>query len=556
MSRTQLFTLFVRPRRDRVTMFRSLTRSLLPVAGIALLPIAAAHRPAEAQWLPATDPPAAAVILPGDVLDERERTAQLRGDELGGYLLRTPSSRGETAPGFRLVLPRLDLARNSELPFSLNDGSLWAGRGLSGRLAAGVEARYGPVRARLVPEITYSENLPFQIARSTVLGRSVFASPWHTGERFSADLPLRFGDRSLVRVHPGQSMVEAEAGGAAFGFSTENQWWGPGIRSALVMSDNAPGVPHLYLRSRTPLQTRWGAFEGRWIAGWLSDSPHFEEEPELAMRSLSGVVATFRPAAEPGLTLGLARAVYGGIGNEWEGLARAADVVTRWERADTAAAPGSATEQITSLFARWVFPASGFEAYAEWARAERPRSVTDFLLHPHHSQAYTLGLQAARPIHSGLLRLQGEVTYLEESATFAARPVPRLYLSRTVPQGYTHRGRVIGAATGPGSSAQWLAADYLADAWQAGLYAGRIRWENDAYYDDSRRSYLAHDVSILTGARGGVRLWSVHFQAEVGVERRLNYLFQNPEINPDAPGAVDHWNTHLRFGIMPLARDR
>src|SRR3982750_897925 len=44
--------------------------------------------------------------------------------------------------------------------------------------------------------------------------------------------------------------------------------------------------------------------------------------------------------------------------------------------ADSTMHPGP--DQLFSLFARWVFPENGFEAYAEWGRAEFPISMRDY----------------------------------------------------------------------------------------------------------------------------------------------------------------------------------
>jgi hypothetical protein len=50
------------------------------------------------------------------------------------------------------------------------------------------------------------------------------------------------------------------------------------------------------------------------------------------------------------------------------------------------------------------------------------------------------------------------------------------------PRGFTSRGQPLGAAVGPGSQSQWAALDYVAPRWQAGLFAQRVRHQNDALY--------------------------------------------------------------------------
>lgn len=509
----------------------------------------------------------------GTAEEDRARLRHLSGAPTDGFLVRSPSSLtpalapGERGWSWSVVVPEVEVAWNSDYPFSLNDGALWAGRGANVLLTTGVRLRAGRVSLTLAPQLVYSENLPFQHAPDDTsvrapLERSAFSSPWYVG-RHSADLPLRFGNQPLARVQPGQSALAVELGPVTAGAATEDQWWGPGVRNAIVLSNQAGGVPHAFVRSSRPLRTRLGAVEGRWIVGGLSESLFFDTVSTNDVRSLSGFAATLRPAAEPDLTLGVARVVYAAVDRPSAVPGRLLDVFTRWGRppgivpdsvaADTVPPEELGYEQVLSLFGRWVLPASGVELYAEWARIELPTSVADFVNQPNHTQGYTLGLQWARPVREGsLFRLQTELTFLEESATYDNRPTRGYYVSASVPQGYTERGQMLGAAVGPGGSGQWLAADHLSPGWSVGAFGGRIRWNNDVYYHKPGRLYAAHDVSVFGGVRGGLRLWKAHLQAELLGERRYNYLFQNPEEEPYGDRATDTWNRSIRFSVTPV----
>jgi hypothetical protein len=429
-------------------------------------------------------------------------------------------------------------------------------------MTTGFRASVGPLSLIVAPDLVFSQNLDYQTLSPGDSARSLFSSPWHIGAQ-SADLPQRFGDRRLLEIRPGQSTLAVTAGPVVFGGSTENQWWGPGIRDALVMSNQAEGIPHLFVRTTRPLDTRIGRFSAKWITGGLVESLYFDTVSTNNLRSLSGVVATFSPANERDLTLGLSRVVYSGVSGAGSLAGHAFDALTWWHRseltlpdslttpADSARSDGH--DQILSLFGRWVFPDDGFELYAEWARAALPSSLTDLFNEPEHTQAYTLGLQWAKPLDRGAIaRVQSELTYLEESPSITDRPGKDFYVSRSVEQGYTHRGRTIGAAIGPGASSQWLALDYLAPTWQAGLLGGRIRFENDVYYDKPDRLYLAHDVVVFGGVRGGLRILGLDMTGEWIRGKRYNYLFQNPEFEPYGNLGVDRWNTTLRLTITPL----
>jgi hypothetical protein len=458
-------------------------------------------------------------ILPfNGVVEDRLRLEQIRDStrSTAGFLLRSPSSlvNGGTAdwkPQFAIVPPTVRAVDNSGAPYSGNDGALWAGRGLSVRTLVGIRAAWGPIRLVVVPEWTSSANRDYDafewVPKAPHL--TPFANPWHSGPDW-IDLPLRHGDQEFRRVDPGQSSLVVRAGRAEVGVATENEWWGPAIRNALILSDNAPGFPHAFVRTAAPIATRIGTFEARWLVGGLAESPYFDTDRENDLRSISLLAFTWQPKWERDLTLGLARAVFAPASG-WDDVAGSfAQVFANVPPLD-ATKPGE-REQLLSLFFRWVFPADGFEAYAEWARAEQPVSLRDLLLAPNHSQAYTLGLQwASREVTPwwsalrGRVRVRGEVSFLEQSATYRFRPIGTWYTSPRVVQGYTNRGQTIGAAIGPGGSSQYVGIDYLAGAWQVGVFGERTRSFEDAHSLDPGSGWCNHDVSIMPGAALAVR---------------------------------------------------
>jgi hypothetical protein len=512
-------------------------------------------------------------ITLGSPSEDRLRTAHLLGQRSAtGFLVRSASSLmswSEPDNGgleWALILPEWRTVWNSAIPFSPtdNDGALWAGRGLNLQAMGGVRGRYGPVSLVLAPQVVYQENRDFQTIpypESRTPRRDHFASPWHFPPS-SLDLPSRLGEEALTRVDLGQSSLTLDLGPAAIGAATEHLWWGPGIRNAIVMSNNAAGIPHLFLRTSGPLATPLGEVEGRWILGRLTESEFFDTVADNDHRSISALAVAFRPGAEPDLTLGFARAVYALPTDGAVSPGAAFDVFRSVRRRGSADADGTSSgtrrDQVLSLFGRWIFPESGFETYFEWARFEQPRSFREVLTSPHRSQGYTLGLQWAKALaRSSVVRLQSELTYLEPSSAEWDQIRVSSYASPSVPHGYTQRGQIIGASIGPGASSQWIAADYLAPAWQVGLFGGRIRWETAAFHRlTPRPSLLQHDVSLFAGLRGGYRFRGLEATAEAAVATRFNYLFQNRPSTFDDILAVDLRNYSLRLELRPAARPR
>ena len=463
--------------------------------------------------------------------------------------------------GVRVVSPRLLSRWNSALPYGGNDGALWAGRGASASIEGGVVRAFAihdmHAEIALIPELTYSENRPFQFLPGRTFGRSSFASPFHIGSG-SADIPLRFGDQRIVALGLGQSAITVTKDRIAVGFSAANEWWGPAIRNTLVLSNNAAGIPRIFLRTARPLASRFGETEIRLIAGDLTESPFFDLDNSNDARSVSGLLVTFRPAADSELTVGLARLVVAPLSSRNQLPSHAFDVLTRWETVrspDDQLPDGRSTQrtdQIFSLFARWVFPASGVELYGEWARTELPRSLAEFMEAPQSTQAYTFGGQHVQPAWRGAkLRLQAEVTNLEQTIVWPDRPTLDYYAARAAIQGLTQRGQVLGAAIGPGSSSQFIAADWLASTWSAGLFANRTRNEEDALYRQLIPISTRHDVTLAVGIRGHKQTPHAYVSGELASSARLNYLFQTNFYQGNPVLATDVSNLSVTIRVEP-----
>jgi hypothetical protein len=517
------------------------------------------------------------LVLVNDPTVDRNRLGELIGDvEPNRNLLRsasqlTPRVGDEIGASLKPLAPDVQWVRNSDLAFSLNQGTLWAGRGNNVRLRAGFQAEWGRVSLIVAPELIHSENRDFALPdpRLTPLADQTgnpFADPFNVLPN-SIDLPIRFGDASFSNLHPGQSTLAVRTGATTLGISTENEWWGPGIRNAIVLSDNAPGFAHFFARTGRPISTAIGTFDGRLLLGTLQESSYFDDLPANDTRSFSGFAMTWQPPGlGDGLALGVTRAVYRPVDGTSDVLPHVLDAFLSFpERpndrpvSDSTQTPGP--DQLYSLFGRWVFPRSGFEVYGEYSRTEFPASFRDFLEAPGHTQGYTLGLQWARAMAGGrdALRLQTEHTYLERSTTFRDRPVGTYYTSRAVPQGYTNQGRVLGATIGPGSSSHWLALDYFGPSWEVGLFGERIRWNNDALFDTPlvtpfEAYWCQHDVTIRAGIRGGISAPFGRFSASLSTGKRMNVFFEHftpcgQDEDPRALNDINNTTLELKYSL-------
>ena len=466
------------------------------------------------------------------------------------------------------LLPQMQLIHNTRIPFSENDGGLWAGRGWSSRISGGVAAKIGIVRIVVAPELASTQNNFFPPRTGLIIptpvippGRSSFAYPWYANGPYSLDMPLRFGDKPRRQLRPGQSSVLADVGAVTLGFSTENEWWGPGIDNALVLSNNAAGFPHLLVRSSHPLATPIGKVDFRWLVGGLTTSPFFDTASNRNSRSIAAAVVAVRPRGLENLSVGLARSVVG-TSTGWS------QIPFRWLEIfhntghpndgapyDSTLHPGG-RDQLYSAFARWVLPASGAEVYGEWGRLDFPRNLRDLLVQPNRGQAYTLGLQWTRHAFrsDGRVHFRMENTSLEQSLALGNRFAGVWYTSRRVLQGFTNEGEVLGAAVGPGSSGQLAELNYMQPRGFFGIEFGRTRYSEDVHQALPMLYYLrwcSHDVNLQWGLHGGFSSRLGTFSVRSLYQNRLNAWFQSGHGCPRSDAMVDIRNNNVTLTFSP-----
>lgn len=508
------------------------------------------------------------ITVSGDSV-ERLRMTQLEGTAApGGLLLRSTSSLMDPARDgarrrrFTIVSPTVTFVNNSTLAYGQNDGALWAGIGGNARVLAGFTVSVGPLRLIAIPELVYSANDSLSVRPTDPQygpplhfrrPRNFFSSPFNLFP-YSIDLPWQFGRTPIKKLYPGQSSLTLRAGTIEAGFATENEWWGPSLRNPVIMGDNAPGAPHGFLRTSRPLNTRLGQWEARWIVGVLQESNWWTKSTEEDdLRSLSAIAISWQRSAESGLALGFLRSVfsvadsYSDVAGNLFDFLRNTGHPNALSVDDGTLQPGK--DQLFSLFARWAVPSYGFESYVEWGRAEFPISLRDFLDMPNHTRGYTAGLQWARAVGpDSHVRLQGEVTNVEQSSTWQFRPIGSFYTSRSVNQGYTNMGQLMATGIGPGSSAQWVAADYYRGPWQFGGMWSRTRFNNDAYSLLSVPfPYLkncGYDVSLYPGFRVAYANQRFRIRADYAPGKRYNAFFQNRASCFDGAGS-DRTNNNL-----------
>jgi len=355
---------------------------------------------------------------------------------------------------FFRALPLSMFARlNTRRPFGWNDGSMIPANGFQLQVRAGVYVRWGLLEAQLAPEWVYAANSAY-------------------------DTSVRWGSNAggvYRRLFPGQSCVGLRLGPVSVGFSTQNLWWGPGIRSSLLMSNNAPGFLHAYIRSNRPVKTAIGHFEWQLIGSRLeseADRPyenmHIKRTAEIYpadWRYQSAFVFSYQPRWVPGLFLGMTRTLQRyqqdiGLGGGGF-LQQYIPVLTKaFQKKNAQNDDAENTDQLASFFFRWLLPKSGVEVYGEWGYNDYKQNIRDYIMDATHSAAYIVGIQKLIKKPRFQLLIGAEITKTAESASNLLRGAGNWYVHGG-DNGYTHNNQILGVGAGFGSNLQSFRLHYL-----------------------------------------------------------------------------------------------
>lgn len=459
---------------------------------------------------------------------------------------------------------------NTDHPFGWNDGAMIPSRGYQLYASGGVSVQYGPLHIDIYPEIVWGQNTLFDTLSLTYFN-SYKVYVYYGLMINSIDNPIRFGKSSYYNLSWGQSAVSLSFKSMSVSVSTKNLWWGPGIVNSLIMSNNAPGFPHLSLNTIKPIKTPIGNFEGQIIAGLLKNSGITPFDPNVYYNGLpvyipkagnetylNGIIITYQPKWIKGLFLGLTR-VYNQFtkdaeknhdyfpifGNLFRSKDRIFDDLLR-------------RDQLASVFFRYVFTKSHAEVYAEYGREDASYNLRDFLMTPQHSRAFIVGGQKLFSLkkQSQSILVQAEITQLQQAADYISRDSGPWYLHSQVTQGYTYKGKILGAGIGPGSNCRNIAVKWIRPNSIIGINLMQIDRNNDLYYElftnpAINRKWTDNVIGLngnfLYGKDKKIMInWNVDYI------RTKNYHWLLDQYSPDDPANVKQYrnNWHIKIATI------
>ncbi len=459
---------------------------------------------------------------------------------------------------------------NSHHPYGWNDGAMIPAKGLQTLISGGIYARYGVLSVQFKPEFVTAANSYFETFNEKHYD-AIFARYYDIYN--DIDLPVRFGTKSYNRFYWGQSSVRLNYKSLSFGISTENLWWGPGIRNSLLMSNSAPGFPHLTLNTTKPINTAIGSFEGQLIAGRLTGSGYpplypedrtyfnidlYNPKPD-SWRLLSGVVFTWQPKWVPGLFLGYSQSAQL-YGENAHGIKDYLPFFSAIKSVNAQNVPVNQKDTRNSMFARWLWPEEHAEVYFEFGRNNYSGDLRQVLLKPEASRAYIFGLRKLmvtdKSRNEGIL-VGVEATQMQETSVDNILNGLGWYINKYIRQGYTYKGESLGAGIGPGANLQSLDVSWVCGLKRIGLQLERYAHNNDFYYYAyiDTQDWRRHWVDLGLGLSGEWDYKHFIFNGKLQGIQSLNYQwYLDPTLNrnPGDPyyvSGINKFNLQVQAGI-------
>jgi len=477
----------------------------------------------------------------------------------------SPWKRNSDKFKYTLLPLRFQNQFNSDHPYGWNDGLLIPAKGLQTLLSAGVYFQYGILSVQINPEFVFAANSDFETFNHNQYDVT-FARYYDIYNNI--DQPVRFGLTGYQKAYWGQSSIRVNYAGISLGISSENLWWGPGIRNSLLMSNTAPGFFHATFNTTRPLKTAIGSFEWQLIAGKLENSPYPPLEPNHTYfgtdlyvpklddwRYLAGAIVTWQPKWIPGLFLGYDQASQT-YERELHNLRDYLPLFSPIKKVSGPDNPINAQDQISSVFMRWLWTQENAEIYFEWGHYNSTKDLTQSTLSPERSRAYIFGLRKLLPFKKRAdenILIGVEVTQLAEPSPADIASGNEWYVSQNIRQGYTNRGEVLGAGIGPGSNLQSVEISWVKGLKKIGLQFERYLHNDDFYYYAFRDSqnYSEHWVDLSFAALGEWNVKNFVFNAKLMGVKSLNYQWAL-KVNGDDPNfqnQLNQFNLQIQAGM-------
>ncbi len=403
---------------------------------------------------------------------------------------------------FRLYGPSLYTSWNSAAPYGQNDGALWQGKGFNSSFSAGARLEGFGFELTLKPDVSFSQNLAFDLVAPTTVYSENDAYAGKSGEYgyygiASIDAPQRFGDDSFYTLSWGDSEIRYTWKTLTAGFGTQLIWLGPARINPILHSNNAAPYPKADIGIR-PTQVElpylgWnlGKVEARTWVGQLSESDWFDNNPDNDRNMISGLTVSWAPSFLEGLTLSANRVYLA----PWK-IESYATIPSLFFFKWNNSGDQDVWDQRASVSFSWLSAKGGIEVYGEAGINDYCPSLDGYIRYPFHSMVYTGGLvkKATLPLFGGIpVEILAEWSNLEMSQDFQFQWPSTFYAHHQIKQGYTSSGQWLGAGNGTGGNSQYLGITGYFPKGNATMFVHRTNPDNDFIYGKAVDGYDPDD---------------------------------------------------------------
>lgn len=391
---------------------------------------------------------------------------------------------------------------NSNRPFGWGNSSLLNGAGFQNLISAGFFLKLGFLEIQLRPEVVFSQNKPFQGYSGNFSENINFArfKSWNFG-----DHPEFFTSDFNRILSLGQSYISFNFGNLEFGAGSQNIWWGPGQFTSLIFSNNARGIPHLFLKTSSPLNIGLGHLEAQIIAGKAQDTGIYPSQNKSLnelffspfngdWRYVNGINLIIQPKFLKGFFFGFNRTFQqyeNGVEKSFSGrfpIFEAFQKKKFFEGGNTINYDALAQDQQVSVFMKFKSKEDKFELYAEFGKNDHNYNWREFILNPEHARAYLLGFSKLLSLRKPeeFIQIKAELIHQSESVNRYIR-YPILGVLNTSwhthyqVRGFTNFGESMGTGIGVGSNAQIIEFSKVKNVNKFGIQIQRVENNKDFY---------------------------------------------------------------------------
>ncbi len=353
----------------------------------------------------------AQLYIPADPFDLlfTEQKIMMGGIDHGSLMIRPVIPSFNQSNDSWSLKVRNEFFYNSGAPNLENTSDRWVGKGVSFFTAANIVYNSEHIFASVEPYYFISQNDDYKEPQRIPKFSHLNDNRPHLEMPYTS---VGFRETQFYLNHNG-------FGG---GFSNANMWWGPGMHSSLMMSNNTTGFGHLMLGTINEKRINDWGFNGRYIFSKFGSKS--ESQPYY-----SGFIFNTTYYSVPTITFGFSRAFLSGSKNTNYDISmlEAALLPFQLVKIEKPKNQDDFLNPVDQNYAAYInlrFPESGLVLFLEYGRKEGPENINDLLLHPDHSRAYIFGVRKYGLFNNINLMFGFEYANLIQTAFWQLRDTP------------------------------------------------------------------------------------------------------------------------------------